>query len=214
MTPRHVSIFFDLKFHDLFTPNAKTKQLIKEILIEVVNANIASGTSADYIVNVLKERFGSFCHSADILCYRAGEHLEAAQKFEMMDSKISRNHLDTAIDLYERCAENIELCELRRVVDIMVKLNYQPKTVEFLLRFADKIDKGNQAQEYVSRGCNTADPRKVFYDKRINVYTLIFEIVKSVDDYTSIEQSPSIANISIFFTSFVTEEKSLLSDNE
>lgn len=190
--------FFDLQFHDLFTPNAKTKQLIKEILIEVVNANIASGTSADYIVNVLKERFGSFCHSADILCYRAGEHLEAAQKFEMIDSKISRNHLDTAIDLYERCAENIELCELRRVVDIMVKLNYQPKTVEFLLRFADKIDKGNQAQEYVSRGCNTADPRKVFYDKRINVYTLIFEIVKSVDDYTSIEQSPSIANISIF----------------
>lgn len=199
--------FFNLHFHDLFTPNTETKQLIKEVLIEVVNANIASGAPADYIMNVLKERFGSFCHGADILCYRAGEHLEAAQKFEIIDSKISRNHLDTAIDLYERCADNIELNELRRIVDIMVKLNYQPRTVEFLLIVADKIDKANQAQEYVSEGCKIADPRKDFYDKRINVYTLIFDIVESVDDNTSAEQSPSIANISIFSPALSLKER-------
>ncbi|CAI4060434.1 Nup157p SKDI_05G1850 [Saccharomyces kudriavzevii IFO 1802] len=199
--------FFKLQFHDLFTPNVETKQIIKEILIEVVNANISRGAPADYIMNVLKERFGSFCHGADILLFRAGEHLEAAQKFGIIDSKISRNHLDSAIDLYERCIDNIELNELKTIVDVMVKLNYQPRTIEFLLRLADGIDKTNQAQEYVSEGCKVNDPRKVLYDKRIDIYNLIFGILKSVDSNTSIKHSGSMAKITISSPTLSLKEK-------
>lgn len=189
--------FFNLRFHDLFTPNTETKQIVKEILIEIVNANITRGASADYIMNVLKERCGSFCSGTDILCFRAGEHLEAAQKFEMVDSKLSRNHLDSAVDLYERCAESMEINELKRIVDVMVKLNYQPRTVEFLLRVADGIDKENQAQGYAAEGCRINDPRKKFYEKRISVYNLIFDILKTVDENTSVEQSGSVGKITI-----------------
>ncbi|QID84645.1 hypothetical protein GRS66_007160 [Saccharomyces pastorianus] len=189
--------FFNLRFHDLFTPNTETKQIIKEFLIEIVNANITRGSSADYIMNVLKERCGSFCRGVDILCFRAGEHLEAAQKFEVLDSKLSRNHLDSAVDLYERCSESMEINELKRIVDVMVKLNYQPSTAEFLLRVADRIDKENQAQRYATEGCRINDPRKKFYDKRISVYNLIFDILKTVDENTFIEHSSSVGKITV-----------------
>ncbi|KOH00056.1 Nup157p [Saccharomyces eubayanus] len=189
--------FFNLRFHDLFTPNTETKQIIKEFLIEIVNANITRGSSADYIMNVLKERCGSFCRGVDILCFRAGEHLEAAQKFEVLDSKLSRNHLDSAVDLYERCSESMEINELKRIVDVMVKLNYQPSTAEFLLRVADGIDKENQAQRYATEGCRINDPRKKFYDKRISVYNLIFDILKTVDENTFIEHSSSVGKITV-----------------
>lgn len=170
-----------LTFKDLFSPNENTRSLLREILLSIINRNISRGTSIEYIASALQERCGSFCSSDDILSFRATEHLRKAKEIGLKDSDTLKLHLNSAVKLFESIAKCLSMEKLREITSIMLSLDCYAKTIEFLLNIANAIDKGNLAAQYVDNGSLINDERKKFYDRRIQIYDLVFEVLVKVD---------------------------------
>ncbi|SCU83746.1 LAFA_0D05468g1_1 [Lachancea sp. 'fantastica'] len=171
-----------LKYKEIFAPNEKTQNLLREILSSIINRNISRGGSIEYIATALQERCGSFCSSSDILGFRAVEHLRKAKEVGLRDYETSNYHLTTAIKLFEKIVDTISIERLKEAVSTMIELNYYPGTIKFLLNIANLMDKGKLAYQYVDNGYLEQDPRKSFYEKRILAYELVFETLVKVDE--------------------------------
>lgn len=186
-----------LKFKDLFAPNESTRILVREILSSIINRNITRGASIEYTATALQERCGSFCSSSDILGFRAIEHLRKAKEIGLRDYETLKYHLDNAIKLFERIVDDLSFDKLKEAVSIMLELNYFPRTIGFLLNIANAVDKAKLAYQYVADGCLEHDGRKVYYDKRLLVYDLVFETLVTVDNLAAKEASNGAGNISV-----------------
>lgn len=186
-----------LKFKDLFAPNEDTRVLVREILSSIINRNITRGASIEYTATALQERCGSFCSSSDILGFRAIEHLRKAKEIGLRDYETLRYHLNNAIKLFERIVDDLSFDKLKEAVSIMLELNYFPKTIGFLLNIANAVDKAKLAYQYVADGCLEHDGRKVYYDKRLVVYDLVFETLVMVDNLAAKETSNVSGNLSV-----------------
>lgn len=174
-----------LKFKDIFNPNEQTKTLIREILSSIINRSITKGGSIEYIATALQERCGSFCSTGDVLGFRAVEHLRKAKEIGLRDQETLNYHLTNAAKLFERIVDDISLDKIKEAVNIMLELNYYPKTVEFLLNIANAMDKGKLAFQYVADGCLDHDERKKYYDARVSIYEIVFETLIKVDQLAS-----------------------------
>lgn len=186
-----------LKFKDLFAPNENTKILIREILSSIINRNITRGASIEYTATALQERCGSFCSSSDILGFRAIEHLRKAKEIGLRDYETLKYHLNNAVKLFERIVDHLSIEKLKEAVSIMIELKYFPKTIEFLLNIANSMDKAKLAYQYVTDGYLEHDGRKVFYEKRLVIYDLVFETLIKVDEMASKSTSNVVGNISV-----------------
>lgn len=186
-----------LKFKHLFAPNENVKTLVREILSSIINRNITRGASIEYTATALQERCGSFCSSSDILGFRAIEHLRKAKEIGLRDNETLRYHLNNAVKLFERIVDHLSMEKLKEAVSIMLELNYFPKTIEFLLNIANSIDKAKLAYQYVSDGYLEHDGRKVFYEKRLIIYDLVFETLIRVDEMAAKSTSTIVGNISV-----------------
>ncbi|CEP60253.1 Nup170p LALA0_S01e06480g [Lachancea lanzarotensis] len=171
-----------LKYKEIFAPNEKTQNLLREILSSIINRNISRGGSIEYIATALQERCGSFCSSSDILGFRAVEHLRKAKEVGLRDYETSNYHLTTAIKLFEKIVDSISIERLKEAVSTMIDLNYYPGTIKFLLNIANLMDKGKLAYQYVDNGYLEQDSRKPFYEKRVLAYELVFETLVKVDE--------------------------------
>ncbi|CCD25229.1 Nup170p NDAI_0E04120 [Naumovozyma dairenensis CBS 421] len=181
------SNLIDLNFKHLFAPNDQTKSLIKDILSSIINRNISRGASIEYMATTLQDRCGSFCSAKDILGFRAIEHLRKAKEIGLnKDNDNLHYHLDNAMKLFENIVDDISQEKLDEAVQIMVSLDYFPKTIEFLLNIASLIDRGNLAYQYLDNGSMEYDERKIYYDKRINIYDLVFRVLTTIDERSSI----------------------------
>lgn len=180
-----------MKFKDLFAPNESTRVSVREILSSIINRNITRGASIEYTATALQERCGSFCSSSDILGFRAIEHLRKAKEIGLRDYETLTYHLNNAIKLFERIVDDLSFDKLKEAVSIMLELNYFPKTIGFLLNVANAVDKAKLAYQYVADGCLEHDGRKVYYDKRVVVYDLVFETLVMVDNMAA-KQTPSV----------------------
>lgn len=178
-----------LKFKDLFAPNENTKKLVREILSSIINRNITRGASIEYTATALQERCGSFCSSSDILGFRAIEHLRKAKEIGLRDYETLKYHLNNAIKLFERIVDDLSFDKLKEAVSIMLELNYFPKTIRFLLNIANSVDKAKLACQYVADGSLEHDGRKVYYDKRLLIYDLVFETLVMVDNLAAKKSS-------------------------
>lgn len=190
-----------LKFKDLFAPNDITKFSVREILLSIINRNISRGASIEYTATTLQERCGSFCSTNDILSFRALEHLRKAKEIGTRDFDALSHHLDSAMKLFEVIADDLSINKLKEAVNIMLELNYYPKTIEFLLSISGVVDKGNLAYQYVSNGSLPNDERKKFYDKRVIIYDLVFETLIKVDNLAAssnqLNKNPSLVSVDI-----------------
>lgn len=178
-----------LDFKDLFAPNDKTKSLIREILLSIINRNITKGASIEYTATALQERCGSFCSASDILGFRAIEHLRRAKEIGLRNYDSLNYHLKSATALLEQIVDDLSIEKLKEAVSMMLSVNYYPKSIEFLLNIANSMDKGKLACQYVANGFLENDERKQYYDKRISVYDLVFETLIKVDELA--EKKPS-----------------------
>lgn len=183
-----------LCFKDLFAPNEQSKGLIREILLSIINRNIARGASIEFAATTLQERCGSFCSSSDILSFRAIEHLKKAKEIGLRDYDSVCYHLNNAIKLFEMVVDDLSFEKLRETVSIMLELNYFPKTIEFLLNIANGMDKNKLAYQYVANGSLANDEKKTYYDKRIVIYDFIFETLVKVDEVASVNKDTSKDN--------------------
>ncbi|CCF60791.1 hypothetical protein KAFR_0L01810 [Kazachstania africana CBS 2517] len=185
-----------LTFKDLFAPTEDTKSLVREILLSIINRNINRGASIEYTATTLQDRCGSFCSSSDILSFRAIEHLKKAREIGLRDNDTLSYHLNAAIKLFERIVNDLSMEKLKEAIDVMISLNYFPKTIEFLLNIANAMDKGKLAYQYVANGCLENDERKKYFDKRVVVYDLVFETLVKLDELagnnTSSVSGPSV----------------------
>ncbi|EJS44616.1 nup170p [Saccharomyces arboricola H-6] len=183
-----------LDFKDLFTPSDKTKSLVREILLSIINRNITKGASIEYTATALQERCGSFCSASDILGFRAIEHLRRAKEIGLRNYDSLNYHLKNATALLEQIVDDLSIEKLREAVSMMLSVNYFPKSIEFLLNIANSMDKGNLACQYVANGFLENDERKKYYDKRILVYDLVFETLIKVDELTEKKTSSKSQN--------------------
>lgn len=186
-----------LKFKDLFAPNEHTKVLVREILSSIINRNITRGASIEYTATALQERCGSFCSSSDILGFRAIEHLRKAKEIGLRDYETLKYHLNNAIKLFERIVDDLSFEKLKEAVSIMWELNYFPKIIGFLLNIANSVDKAKLAYQYVADGSLEHDGRKVYYDKRLLIYDLVFETLVMVDNMAAKGPSTIAGNIPV-----------------
>lgn len=174
-----------LRFKDVFNPDERTKDLIKEILSSIINRSITKGGSIEYIATALQERCGSFCSSGDVLGFRAVEHLRKAKEIGLRDQETLNYHLTNAAKLFERIVDEISLEKVKEAVSIMLDLNYYPKAIEFLLNIANSIDKGKLAYQYVADGYLEHDERKKYYENRLAIYDIVFDTLIKVDQIAS-----------------------------
>ncbi|CCE65214.1 hypothetical protein TPHA_0K00800 [Tetrapisispora phaffii CBS 4417] len=186
-----------LKYKDLFAPNDKTKSYVKEIFSSIINRNITRGASIEYIATALQERCGSFCSSSDILGFRAVEHLRKAKEIGLRDYESLSYHLNNAISLFEKIVDDVSIDKLKEATAIMLDLKYFPKTIQFLLNMANFTDKGNLAYQYFVDSRSPNDERKRFYDKRLVIYDMVFEILIKVDKIASSYASDRSNNLNI-----------------
>ncbi|CUS21537.1 LAQU0S03e04830g1_1 [Lachancea quebecensis] len=184
-----------LTYKDIFAPTDNTKNLLREILSSIINRSISRGGSIEHIATALQERCGSFCSSSDILGFRAMEHLRKAKEVGLRDYETSTYHLTCANKLFEKIVDTISTERLRDAVSTMLDLNYYPGTIEFLLNMANSMDKGKLAYQYVADGYLEQDPRKIYYEKRVLAYELVFETLVRVDELVSAAVSAGIGGM-------------------
>ena len=174
----------ELKFKDFFTGSnsLEVKTLIREVSSSIINRNLLRGRSIDYITNALQERCGSFCSSNDVLGYRAVEHMKKAKEVGLRDVEVLNYHLKNATIYFTKICDDISLDKIKEACWIMLDLNYYPKAIEFLLKMCQSVDKGNLALQYVNDGKLEHDERKKYYDHRMVIYDLIFQILIRLDN--------------------------------
>ncbi|KAL6940338.1 hypothetical protein ACO0QE_004237 [Hanseniaspora vineae] len=174
----------ELKFRDFFTGSnsLEVKTLIREVSSSIINRNLLRGRSIDYITNALQERCGSFCSSNDVLGYRAVEHMKKAREVGLRDVEVLDYHLKNATIYFTKICDDISLDKIKEACWIMLDLNYYPKAIEFLLKMCHSVDKGNLALQYVNDGRLEHDERKKYYDHRMVIYDLIFQILIRLDN--------------------------------
>lgn len=170
-----------LTFKDIFAPNDNTKNLIKEILSSIINRSMSRGESIEYIAKGLQERCGTFCSANDVVGFRAIEHLRKAKEIGFKDYDGLNYHLSRAIELFEAINNEISLEKLKESIDIMVGLNDFPRAIKFALNISASIDQGNLAAQYSADGKLANDERKKYYEKRRDIFEIVFQLLVQVD---------------------------------
>lgn len=170
-----------LTFKDIFAPTDATKNLIKEILSSIINRSMSRGESIEYIAKGLQDRCGSFCSANDVVGFRAIEHLRKAKEIGFKDYDGLSYHLDRAVSLFEAINNEISLEKLKESVEILVSLNEYPRALKFVLNISSSIDQGNFAAAFVQDGKLANDDRKKFYEKRHELFEIVFDLLKKVD---------------------------------
>jgi nuclear pore complex protein Nup155 len=170
-----------LKFRDIFAPSDESKNLIKEILSSIINRSMSRGESIEYIAKGLQERCGTFCSANDVVGFRAIEHLRKAKEIGFKDYDGLNYHLSRAIELFEAINNEISLEKLKESIDIMVGLNDYPRAIKFALNISSGIDQGNLAQQYAADGMLPNDERKKYYEKRKDIFEIVFDLLVRAD---------------------------------
>lgn len=170
-----------LTFKDLFAPSDESKNLIKEILSSIINRSMSRGESIEYIAKGLQERCGSFCSANDVVGFRAIEHLRKAKEIGFKDYDGLNYHLSRAIELFEAINNEVSVERLKESIEIMTGLNDFPRAIKFALNISSALDKGNLALQYVLDGKLPNDERKKYYEKRIEIFEIVFQLLTQVD---------------------------------
>ncbi|QPG73141.1 hypothetical protein FOA43_000447 [Brettanomyces nanus] len=191
-----------LTFNEFFTcSNTYVSKLNKEILSAVINKSIASGNSVELVANTLQEKCGSFCSTGDVLIFKAIESLKKSKDYaNYNDQEMKMNYLRAAVKLLKKTSNSLTEETITDCVNIMLQLEYYDGAVEFLLDVANNPEQAKLAIQYENEMQTqmVRDPKKKkMYERRLNLYQLVFQILADIDKRTimSLEKA-SAGNIS------------------
>ncbi|OWB73476.1 hypothetical protein B5S31_g3219 [[Candida] boidinii] len=191
-----------ITFSEFFTStDPYITKLIKEVLSSIINRSIVRGYSVEFVAKTLQERCGSFCSTGDVLIFKAIESLKKAKDYSG-DNEMKLKYLQSSVKLLEQTKNSLNSETITEAITIMLQLDYYDGAVEFLLNLATNSDSSKLALQYSTDGgvssATTAssstllsdDLKKNAYNKRIEIYNLIFEILIAIDSKAieSIEQ--------------------------
>ncbi|GMM38473.1 Nup170 protein [Saccharomycopsis crataegensis] len=170
-----------LKFSDLFSLTNDTKDIVKDVFTSIINKNIAKGVSVDYLADSLQKHCSSFCSANDVIIFRAFEHLRKANSIGSKDNDVKLQELSIAVKLLKNVGGSLTIDNLKEAVSIMIKLDYYPEVIEFVLDIANIIDKDKLAIKYLNDGQPINDERRKVYNMKIERFKLIFDILVEID---------------------------------
>lgn len=185
-----------LTFKSFFT-SPSGADIAKELITCLVNRNVSEGGSVDTISVILQDRCVSYCSPDDVIIYKALECLHKAESLDF-DSRLQK--LGESLRLFQKAASSIHFDVLKDAVNLFVKLRFYPGAVELALTVAQQEDRGNLAVGYLHDDKPEKDPRKEFYEKRLRIYELIFEILEVSDQRANESSSVLPINSSLSST--------------
>ncbi|OBA24960.1 nucleoporin-domain-containing protein [Hanseniaspora valbyensis NRRL Y-1626] len=200
----------NLTFKDLFesgnygnlAKNQGFNKLIKEICSSIINKNLVKGYKIDNITNLLQQKCGTFCSNHDILGYKIAENLHKCKEIiELNNTNSNHNYNGSKGEYITSQIISIETCNdmLKNLIQLLTSTNnLTPKAIKFLLNVCDNIDKNNLAQQYLDSGSNSTDYRKIYFDERMKLYDLIFEILIKFDEFKANDKLRSVVYSLIF----------------
>ncbi|KAK9465353.1 Nup133 N terminal like-domain-containing protein [Lipomyces arxii] len=180
LQPESIVRISKLTFQDLFTTPEGT-ELAKELVSAMVNQYIASGSSVDSIVDVLRKQSSIFCSADDILLFHSMELLHRAKSVALTDPDLKNQILRDSIRLLNM-AKNVSFEDLRGAVLELNELCFHPGAVEVTLKAAIESDRGIVAISYYIDGMPPNDPRADLYNKRLQCYNLVFTTLSDIDE--------------------------------
>lgn len=175
-----------LTFSEFFaSSDPYVSRLLKEILSSVINKSIASGNSVEVVANALQEKCGSFCSTGDVLIFKAIESLKKAKDYmNNNDGEMKMNYLRAAVKLLTETADSLSEEIITDCVNIMLHLEYYDGAVKFLLDVANTSKQIKLSEHYekdISSQILKDTTMKNSYERRLNIYQLIFQILADVD---------------------------------
>lgn len=171
----------NLVFKKFFTTTEGT-DLAKELVTCLVNRSIAEGGSVDSIARVLQDRCESYCSSNDVITYKALEYLRKAKVAPESDADLKNQNLYDSVRLFKKAAAETHFQTLKEAMQEYEVLEFYPGAVEVGLSVAGAIDRGNFAVGYLHDGKPATDSRKGLYERRLEIYELIFSVLDNVDN--------------------------------
>lgn len=176
----------DLVFKKFFTTPEGT-DLAKELVTCLVNRSITEGGSVDSISRILQDRCESYCSSNDVITYKALEFLRKAKTLPESDGDLRTQNLYDSVRMFKKAAADTHFEMLKESMNEFVNLEFYPGAVEVGLSVASAIDRGNFAVGYLHDGKPEIDSRKGLYEKRYEIYQLIFNVLDMVDEKAEAE---------------------------
>lgn len=181
LTPEHRQKMSNLVFNKFFTTTDGT-ELAKELVTCLVNRSIAEGGSVDTIARILQDRCESYCSSGDVIIYKALEYLRKAKALGDGDLDLKAQNLNDSVRMFQRAAGTIHIETLKEAISEYLELEFYPGAVQVALSVAIQLDRGNLALGYLHDGKQENDARKGLYDKRQEIYQLVFKVLDTVDE--------------------------------
>lgn len=185
-----------LTFHDFVAPtNSEVKNLVKDLLLAILNKNILKGGLIDMIATLLQERCGLFCSASDVVIFKAIENLTRAAKVGPRDPELRRKHLLQAVQLFEQCASALTLENIENSLNIMMELDYFAGAVRFLLSVADRREHAATANKDKAAtpavAVVPASPQSTQPTPQTSLYRLVFRVLSAADSRVQQSLGPS-----------------------
>ncbi|ETN42646.1 uncharacterized protein HMPREF1541_01803 [Cyphellophora europaea CBS 101466] len=178
---------FKLTYEELFSTKMGF-DLAKELVKAIVNRNIAKGSNVETIAESLRRRCGNFCSADDVVIFKAQELLKRAAE-QGANAETARNLLNDSLRLFEEVAHSLPRDYLKAAVKQYIELRFFAGAIQLILKVANEMDKANDAHSWMLDGRPEGDPRKEKFEKRQKCYTLVHDVIVSVDK--SIEKEPT-----------------------
>lgn len=178
---------FKLTYEELFS-SKRGFDLAKELVKAIVNRNIAKGSNVETVAESLRRRCGNFCSADDVVIFKAQELLKRAAE-QGANAESARNLLNDSLRLFEEVAHSLPREYLKAAVKQYCDLKFFAGAIQLVLRVAHELDKANDAQSWMLEGRPEGDPRKEKYDKRLQSYALVHDVITAVD--LSVEKEPT-----------------------
>ncbi|CAN6638522.1 nucleoporin Nup170p [Trichomonascus vanleenenianus] len=198
LTEEHRKKMSELTFKSFFT-TAEGIELAKELVTCLVNRSIAEGVSVDTISKILQDRCEGYCSSTDVITYKALEYLRKAKVAGANDNDLKIQNLNESVRMFQRAAGAVHFETLKEAINEFVDLKYFPGAVQIALSVASEVDRGNLALGYLHEGKQPGDNRSGLYEKRLQIYQLIFNVLSiadvKADDETASETAATDASV-------------------
>ena len=114
-----------LTYEGLFTSETG-RLLARDLVVAIVNRNIATGTSVDIIAEALRKRCGSFCSADDVVTFKALENMRRGR--EMIDPDSKCRLLRESERLFEQVASTLSMDTLKDAITDFLDLQFYAGT--------------------------------------------------------------------------------------
>lgn len=157
--------------------SSESGTILAKLLVKcLLHRSIARGGSVDVMARVLQERCPSYCSGADVIVNKGLEHLARARNITT-DPELKAQHLRDSLDMFKKAAGYITFASVDEAMQGYCQVDFFAGAVQVALYGAETVDPSQLAQGYVREGRQANDAKKAYYDKRLQYYERIFQVL-------------------------------------